>query len=265
MQLALGPQGPAGWADTVGIGTLSTVPFVGNVKHVPLPKPKDPTHPTQDDSNALNRFMVVVKIRVQDVLITVAGVHLEWFGDPSDQTQFIQQYFRDEPGPVIIAGDFNLEPTGGTVNAPNASAWDVLLDAGWLSTTGIGTSACLGAAPLLIGEDSGTGWDRQHICKSANSTAFESPESPCKFPCWGYQLDWLIYKPAGRISFIPGSFGTDANPVEPDMCATQACWEAKGTAADPESLAFCSDHSAVCTSHLPTSLVPADHSLSSFH
>ena len=53
--------------------------------------------------------------RTIDSRMQVAGVHLEWFGDPSSQTEFIAKYFRDhvKSGPAIILGDFNLEPGGG--------------------------------------------------------------------------------------------------------------------------------------------------------
>jgi hypothetical protein len=47
----------------------------------------------------------------------------------------------------------------------------------------------------------------------------------CAFPCFGYQLDWVIYKGA-ELSFVDGE--ADPGPLEPGSEA-----------------AFCSDHGAL--------------------
>ena len=48
-------------------------------------------------------------------------MHLEWFGDPTSQTAFIAEWFAAHvPGPAIVLGDFNLEPSG-------AQVWPVAL------------------------------------------------------------------------------------------------------------------------------------------
>ena len=100
--------GPPGSADTVGLGTLSTRPFSGETRYVKLPKPHNDT-----DQLALNRYMVVSKHDIDGVEVTVGGVHLEWFGDPSAQTEFVADYFRQHvDGPAILIGDFILEPPG---------------------------------------------------------------------------------------------------------------------------------------------------------
>jgi endonuclease/exonuclease/phosphatase family metal-dependent hydrolase len=101
--------GPAGYSDFVGVGTLSTRPFSADADYVLLPKPHD------DPQNvALNRYMVVSKLNVGGLEVTIGGLHLEWFGDPSAQTGFIAKWFREHvpDGPAILIGDFNLEPPG---------------------------------------------------------------------------------------------------------------------------------------------------------
>ena len=118
--------GPAGFADFVGVGTLSTRPFSypsGDSarqtpsEYVQLPKP-DP----DPGQMALNRYMIVSTLEVGGIDVTIGGLHLEWFGDPTAQTAFVAEYFRENVrGPAILIGDFNLEPTGGNKNAPNVS------------------------------------------------------------------------------------------------------------------------------------------------
>ena len=72
--------------------------------------------------------------------MVVGSIHLEWFDDPSVQTLYLADYFATETKPVIILGDFNLEPDGSNNAAHNASAWEPLLAAGFAPTTPL---ACL--------------------------------------------------------------------------------------------------------------------------
>ena len=174
------------------------------------------------------------------VEITIGGLHLEWFGDPTAQTDFVAKWFRENvAGPAIILGDFNLEPRGNNRAAPNATAWTSLLDDGWVPTTPIEDAGCVGETD-------------QHRCKSAVTTAMVT--KTCVYPCWGYQLDWILYKGVELTYMDPDATdGTrydviDTCPLEPyEDYKTQAGWEyaVEHWNADVESLNFCSDHAAL--------------------
>jgi hypothetical protein len=64
----------------VSVAALSTRPFGPGGKIVHLPKP------TEED---LNRFMLVDNFMVGETKVVVVGLHLEWFGDPTTQTEFV--------------------------------------------------------------------------------------------------------------------------------------------------------------------------------
>lgn len=198
--------GPPGYADTVGVGMLSTRHVNAPPEYIQLPRPSvDP------DGIALNRFLVVNRFKVNDVIVTVGAVHLEWFGDPSAQTAAIADYFRTQVrGPAIIVGDFNIEPNGGNKAAPHARAWDPLLADGWISTTPIGASACSNNVTESAGADGAEQREMDeteekeqvvgfgHLCKSASTTAMVT--KGCNYPCWGYQLDWILYRQAVSLN-----------------------------------------------------------------
>lgn len=132
-----------------------------------------------------------------------------------------------------------------------ATAWEVLKADGWQSTTPF---ECLGEA-------------EGHLCKSAYSTAMVT--KGCEYPCFGYQVDWILYKGEawrtdasgtdsagsgqtdgrlqhGRLTLVEGTSVVDTVPLN-GGCADEECWAAQQAAgtADPDSHAFCSDHAAV--------------------
>ena len=122
---------------------------------------------------------------------------------------------------------------GSSKNAPNATAWEALLADGWLSAgTPLGEEGCIAESDT-------------HICDSAATTAMFT--AGCEFPCWGYQLDWILYRDGEGLSLVEGSAEVDTNPLGEDDCDNKECWEervAAGT-ADADALTFCSDHAAV--------------------
>ena len=170
--------GPAGNVDAVSVAAMSSRKFEEKGEIVQLPKPT---------SGDLNRFMLVDHFVVGGQEVIVAGTHFEWFGDPTTQTQFVVDYFADhdfDSVPVIVTGDFNLEPCGGNMNAPDATAFVPFVDSGWSSVTPM---QCSGP----VDEDVGG-----HLCDSNFTTAVIA-EGGSDFPSLSYQLDWIMYKGSG--------------------------------------------------------------------
>ena len=73
----------------------------------------------------------------------------------------------------------------------------------------------------------------------------------CTFPCWGYQLDWILYRNdvAGpQLALVPGSVEADTNPLLETDCSTKQCWDERvlaGTLGDADGVVYCSDHAAL--------------------
>jgi hypothetical protein len=157
---------------------------------------------------------------------------------------------------VIIAGDFNLEPSGGNKAAPNATAWDALIAVGFESATG--PFAC---KPGTYGATAG------HLCESEYTTAVVG--KGCAFPCIGYQLDWVIYRKgpfpaaadaataeaalaAARAALPSDRDLAAAGPTVLAVSPTAGVRSELGSVAGPSSLqsqgtstSFCSDHSPI--------------------
>ena len=175
--------GPPGYVDAVGVAALSSRQFErDNVKKhqiVALPKPTP---------NDLNRFMLVDTFEVNGISVTVAGVHLEWFGDPSKQTEFIVNYFNEYEidANIIVLGDFNLEPSGSNNNAPDATAWKVMTDNSWKTATAFGCNA--------DGHETVDSPTEGHQCNSDFTTCLVAGGPESTFPSMNYQLDWIVYK-----------------------------------------------------------------------
>ena len=181
--------------------------------------------PTPGD---INRYLVVNQVLVNQIPVTVASIHLEWFGDPGVQTKAVVEHFKGHKGPVVIAGDFNLEGNGWnegtrstgvcygavehkteedcethgqTWNVTAENAWDVMVADGWQTVT-----------PFRCG---GAGGDTGPRCVSNYTTAIVG-ESSCALPCAGYQLDWILFKPGQNqeLKFKEGSVVTDLGLVD---------------------------------------------------
>merc|ERR1712166_1435248 len=202
--------GPAGHLDSVGNAVLSTRPFENGRAHVLLPK---------SDSGDLNRFMVINRFKVNGVYITIASVHLEWFGNPSSSIEFIRDYFASTTEPVIVLGDFNLEPNGGNDAAPDADAWNALAGSGWTSAT-----------PQSCSNTTGMGlpaFDSHIACPSNYTTCLVHGE--CAVPCIGYQLDWIIFKSGTPEGLTISNVGVDYGLVD-------------SSGSEPGTGPWCSDH-----------------------
>ncbi|GMH52714.1 hypothetical protein TL16_g01295 [Triparma laevis f. inornata] len=159
--------GPAGNVDAVSVAAMSTRKFEEEGEIVQLPKPT---------SGDLNRFMLVDHFVVGGQEVIIAGTHFEWFGDPTTQTQFVVDYFEDhdfDSVPVIVTGDFNLEPCGGNMNAPDATAFVPFIDSGWDSVTPM---QCSGPIDKDVGG---------HLCDSNFTTAVIA-EGGSEFPSMRY-------------------------------------------------------------------------------
>ena len=216
--------GPPGYADFVGIGTISKMPLdfeAQPYEYVLVPRP---ANDVELGMVALNRYMVVSRHIVNGVEVTIGGLHLEWFGDPTASVNKIVEWFDEHvSGPAIILGDFNLEPSGGNSNSPNATAWDALDEAGWVPTT---PTECVKPT-------------RQHVCKSANPTA--SVTKHCPFPCKGYQLDWILYKQGqpgtGTLTFVTGNVEAEPIPAASGLSFLDDQHD--------QDITFCSDHWAL--------------------
>merc|ERR1712176_848310 len=64
------------------------------------------------EDGALNRFLTRATISVNDTDVTVFSVHTEWFGDPAEQIGFVAKEVNEVKGPLVLVGDFNLDPSG---------------------------------------------------------------------------------------------------------------------------------------------------------
>jgi hypothetical protein len=135
-----------------------------------------------------------------------------------------------------VVGDFNLEPPTSSATDPNARAWAPLLADGWVSAT-----------PLV--EAQGCGFETDtHTC-SDFTTALISKQ--CGFPCWGYQLDWILYRnepEAAQLELIEDSVEADINPLLETDCDNKQCWDEQqnaGALDDEHGVTYCSDHAAL--------------------
>lgn len=155
----------------------------------------------------MNRLLLKTVYDFQGTALTVFSTHTEWFGDPGEQTRFIAEKAQAaaRQGPVLLMGDFNLEPNGANNNAPNASSLSVITRGDVLQSA---TSLeCLqGRTPL------------GHLCASPIETV--NTDTMCN-PCKDYQLDYIFYSPRWlELAPDPGSAHTvDSRLLEGGWCA----------------------------------------------
>lgn len=91
---------PAGYEASVGVALLSQYEMRGKLTQ------------KMPNAGAVNRFLTRATISVNDTDVTVFSVHTEWFGDPTVQIGFVAEEINKVKGPLVLVGDFNLDPSG---------------------------------------------------------------------------------------------------------------------------------------------------------
>jgi len=199
--------GPPSWGGGAGIAVLSSREFLTETWEM---LPKEPS--------MLNRFFIRSVYSVANVRVHVLSIHAEWFGDPTVQVRHIAQRAAQLDGPVIILGDFNLEPNGANNNAKTATGLAAMTDAGFESVTPL---TCMGAtAP------------DGHLCRSTFPNVVVDTDCYGLDACDGYQLDYIFYTPRwltpvnGSVKVVDGKIGeveycSDHEALEAVLALTQ--------------------------------------------
>jgi len=182
--------GPPSWGGGAGIAVLSSREFITESWEM-LPKEPD----------KLNRFFIRSVYNVGNVRVHVLSIHAEWFGDPTVQVSHIAKRAAQLDGPVIVLGDFNLEPNGANNNAKTAKGLASMTDAGFKSVTPL---TCKGA----VAPDG-------HLCRSTFPNVVVDTDCQGLAACDGYQLDYIFYTPRwltpvnGSVKVVDGKIDGD--------------------------------------------------------
>lgn len=165
---------------------LSRYPLADQTIHT-LPKPAD--NPFWYNWFYLNRIIQSLKVQVGETSIPILNVHLEAFSESNKSTQLqeLAQWIHPYlPGPVLLAGDFNLIWQGRGEPPEDATQHHRLLE-NFIQTTGL---------------------------------KLASPDtSPLTFPSWQpvKQIDLIFYSPQFKLQSaetLNGLTASDHLPVE---------------------------------------------------
>merc|ERR1711920_716669 len=136
-------------------------------------------------SGTLNRFLTRATIVVNGTNVTVFSVHTEWFGDPAVQIGFVAHEIEKVQGPVVLVGDFNLDPSGqsdATIAANiSTNGFQPLLD---LASTGLKSATPICATNCKMVTRGGYKYNPSTL------TTVDLGEGTTP----GYQLDYVWYR-----------------------------------------------------------------------